>query len=107
MGVPNPFVSIASWATQKILLSKLILERSNAKFLQLFSLNRSYVLRYKELENVNTLSRIAKMVCSPFKSPEKLKQYVTSFNKKITRPHYELTTLNWTLPHAKIVTNQY
>ena len=26
--VPNPFVSIASWATQKALFSKLILERS-------------------------------------------------------------------------------
>ena len=33
VGVPNPFVSIASWATQKILFSKLILERSNEEFL--------------------------------------------------------------------------
>ena len=91
----NPFVSIASWATQKILFSKLILERSNVEFLYLFSLNRFYILRYKELENVNKPSRIADMVYSPFKSPEKLKQYVTSsFNKKITRPHYELRTLN-------------
>ena len=40
----------------------------------------SYVLRYKEFENVNKPSRIAEMVCSPFKSPEKLKQYVTSSN---------------------------
>ena len=32
-GVPNPFVSIASLAIQKILCSKLILERSNVEFL--------------------------------------------------------------------------
>ena len=27
VGVPGPFVSIASWATQKLLFGKLILER--------------------------------------------------------------------------------
>ena len=32
-GVPNPFVSNASWATQKLLFNKLILQRSNFEFL--------------------------------------------------------------------------
>ena len=66
MGVPNPFAFIASWATQKILFSELIVERSNLEFLELFSLSRSQILRYKELENVNKPSKIVEMVTEPF-----------------------------------------
>ena len=65
VGVPNPIVSIASCSTKKILFSKLILERSNVEFLYIFSLNRSYVLRYKELENVNEPSKLLKWYTAP------------------------------------------
>ena len=49
VGIPNPLVSIASWATQKILFSKLILERSNQPIRKLAESHSEIDFRFKSV----------------------------------------------------------